>query len=81
MKVVIRLFARARDLVGEGVIEIELPAGATIEDLRRQLETEHPTLKPLLEKSALALNDEFADDSSRIPLEAEIALLPPVSGG
>jgi sulfur-carrier protein len=81
MKVVVRLFARARDLVGKNVIPIELTSGATVGDLRRQLGTEHPALKPLLEKSALALNDEFADDSSMIPLDAEIALLPPVSGG
>ena len=81
MNVVVRLFARSRDLVGEAVIQIELPSGATIGDLRRQLETEQPKLKPLLEKSALALNEEFAEDSSKIPSEAEIALLPPVSGG
>ncbi len=81
MNVAVRLFARARDLAGKAVILVELPPGATLGDLRWRLETDHPQLKPLLEKSALALNDEFADDSSMIPLHAEIALLPPVSGG
>jgi molybdopterin converting factor subunit 1 len=81
MMVVVRLFARARDLVGKNAIQIELPSGATVGDLRRQLNREHPTLKPLLEKSALAFNNEFADNSLKIPLDAEIALLPPVSGG
>lgn len=81
MNVLVRLFARARDIVGKDAIQVKLHSGATVRDLREQLEAEHPRLKPLLEKSALAVNDEFADDSLPIPLNAEIALLPPVSGG
>ncbi len=67
--------------MGKSVFQVELRPGVTVGELRRRLETEHPTLKPLLEKSALAINDEFADDSSVIPMNAEVALLPPVSGG
>ena len=81
MNVVVRLFARARDLVGKDAIQVELLSGATVWDLREQLATEHPKLKPLLEKSALAVNDEFADNSLPIPLNAEVAMVPPVSGG
>jgi molybdopterin converting factor small subunit len=81
MKVLVRLFARARDVVGKEVAFIELPPGSSVGDMRRRLETEFPGLKSLLERSALAVNDEFADDSSIIPLDSEIALLPPVSGG
>jgi molybdopterin converting factor small subunit len=29
----------------------------------------------------LAVNEEFADDSLTVPVNAEVALLPPVSGG
>jgi molybdopterin converting factor subunit 1 len=81
MKVPVRLFARARDVVGNTLVYLELPQGSSVGDLRRRLETEFPDLKSLLERSALAVNDEFADDSSTIPSNAEIALLPPVSGG
>jgi molybdopterin converting factor small subunit len=45
------------------------------------LATEHPRLGPLLERSAFAVDNEFADDSSLLSPRAEIALLPPVSGG
>ena len=81
MKVPVRFFARARDVVGKEVVFIELPPGSSLGELRLRLEAEFPALKSLLERSALAVNDEFADDSSIIPLDSEIALLPPVSGG
>src|SRR4029077_4629588 len=77
----VRLFARARDIVGKDVAMVELPPGATVADLRRRLDSNYPALKSLLEKSALAINNEFADDSLLLPPNSEIALLPPVSGG
>jgi molybdopterin converting factor subunit 1 len=81
MKVKVRLFARARDLAGAGELEIVVPEGATVADLRRVVARQEPALRPLLERSALAINTEFAEDSAVVPTHAEIALLPPVSGG
>jgi len=81
MQLSVRIFARARDLVGKSEVVVELPAGATVADLRRRLSVDYPALKSLLEHSALAVNDEFADDSSLLPPSSEVALLPPVSGG
>jgi molybdopterin synthase sulfur carrier subunit len=77
----VRLFARARDLAGAAAVTVDLPAGATVGDLRRRLAAAHPALAGLLERSALAVNDEFADDALTLPARAELALLPPVSGG
>ena len=73
------LFARARDLIGADRIDVE-PA-ATVGDLRRHLVQRYPQIAGLLEKSVFAVNDEFADDTVTIPVGAEVALLPPVSGG
>ena len=81
MKVRIRLFARARDLAGADTVELELPPGSTVAELRRQLAMDRPALEGIVARSALAVNDEFAEDSLTLPLDAEIALLPPVSGG
>jgi molybdopterin converting factor subunit 1 len=75
------LFARARDLVGADRIDVALPTGATVAELRRALALARPALGPLLEKSALAVNGEFARDDMVIPANAQVALLPPVSGG
>ncbi|MBY0522138.1 MAG: molybdopterin converting factor subunit 1 [Gemmataceae bacterium] len=77
----VRLFARARELAGADTIEVNLPAGATVHDLRRRIGEEYPRLAALLERSALAVNDQFAEDAQMLPPGAEVALLPPVSGG
>jgi molybdopterin converting factor subunit 1 len=77
----VKLFARARDLAGAAAVTVELPDGATVGDLRRRLASLYPALTSLLERSALAVQDEFADDGLTLPLDAEVALLPPVSGG
>jgi molybdopterin converting factor subunit 1 len=81
MKVTVRLFARAKDLAGADIVAVDLPEGATVADLRRQLAILYPALARLLDRSALAVNDEFADEALSIPGTAEVALLPPVSGG
>ena len=81
MIVHVHLFARARDLAGTDRLELELPAGATVGDLRRQLAQAHAPLAGLLAHSALAVQQEFAADSLRLSDNAEVALLPPVSGG
>jgi molybdopterin converting factor subunit 1 len=81
MTITVRLFARARDLGGADTVVITLPDQATVAALRAQLAVEHPKLKGLMERSAFAVNDEFADDATRLSGDAEIALLPPVSGG
>ena len=81
MFVHVRLFARARDLAGADVLRVELPDSATVADLRRRLAADYPTLSSLLERSALAVENEFAADSLVLPADAEVALLPPVSGG
>ncbi|MCS7046352.1 MAG: MoaD/ThiS family protein [Gemmataceae bacterium] len=75
------LFARARDLVGAAAAEIDLPPGATVGDLRRRLGQRYPALAGLVEVSAVAVNNDYADDATPLPPEAEVALLPPVSGG
>lgn len=74
-------FARARDVVGVDAIRVEPPLPRTIGELRRRLVERYPNLAGLLMKSALAVNDEYADDATPIPENAEVALLPPVSGG
>jgi len=81
MRVRVYLFARAKDLVGATSVMLELPEGATVAQLRRRLVEEQPALASLLERSVLAVDNEFADDTTIVPTAAEVALLPPVSGG
>jgi len=81
MRVRVKLFARARDLAGASEVTLELPAGATVADLRRSLASSHPQLAGLLARSVIAIADDFASDTTPISEEDEVALLPPVSGG
>lgn len=77
----VKLFARARDLAGAAEVSVDLPEGTTVAELRAALARVFPSFAGLLERSALAVQDEFASDELVIPPGAEVALLPPVSGG
>jgi molybdopterin converting factor small subunit len=81
MIVSVHLFARARDLAGCSRLEVSLASGTTVADLRIRLAEQVPVLAGLLERSALAVNGEFAGNGQQLSPDAEIALLPPVSGG
>lgn len=81
MRTTVRLFARARDLAAADKLEVDVPPGATVAELRRQIAEHYPALAGLLARSALAVNEEFAADEQTLPADAEVALLPPVSGG
>jgi molybdopterin converting factor subunit 1 len=75
------LFARARDLADADAIDVAVPPGATVADLRRALAGQYPKLAALVERSAFAVDDEFVREDEPVPANAVVALLPPVSGG
>ena len=77
----VRLFARARDLAAADTLHVELPDGATVADLRRSLTAHYPALAGLLERSAIAVDGDFADEARVLAANGEVAVLPPVSGG
>jgi molybdopterin converting factor subunit 1 len=81
MTVRVRLFARARELAGVDAVNVDLPAGGTVADLRTRLGEAFPALRPLVPRSAVAVNEEFATEDMILSAAAEVALLPPVSGG
>lgn len=77
----VKLFARARELAESDVLSVELPDNATVGTLRQVLTQEHPKLAGLLTRSALAVDNDFADDATPLSNDSEVALIPPVSGG
>jgi molybdopterin synthase catalytic subunit len=81
MTLTVHLFARGRDLAGAGTVAAELPAAATVADLRRALAARFPVLAGLLERSAVAVNHDFAEDDRVLSPGDEVAVIPPVSGG
>jgi len=81
MKVVVKLFAGARELTGQEEISLEMPAGATIGQLRERLAEDHAELGALLSHAWFAINAVYCNNEAPIPETAEIACIPPVSGG
>lgn len=81
MRVELKLFAVARQRLGAGSIALELPEGATVADLKNSLVESQPALAPLLPNLLIAVDNEYAPDDRPIPAGAEVAAIPPVSGG
>ena len=81
MQLTIKLFAVARQRAGRESIEVELAERATVDDLRVAIARQHPVLAELLPHIRFAVNSDYAADSNVIPLGAEVACIPPVSGG
>lgn len=81
MKVRVKLFAVHRQLLGRREVEAEVPAGATIADVWRQLKTDHAPLSHLSDTVVAALNQDYAPLDAPVHEGDEIAFIPPVSGG
>lgn len=79
MKYRIKAFGVTRDLLGAREKVIEIP-GQTVADLRVQLISTYPELAGL-KSLMIAVNNEYAEDSTELRESDEIALIPPVSGG
>lgn len=77
----IKLFAIARQRLGRDEVDVTLPDSATIADLRRVLVEQFPALADVLPHIRIAVNSSYANDATVIPAGAEVALIPPVSGG
>lgn len=81
MNVRVQLFAVARQLAGRDAIELVLPEGATISQLRQSLAAQVPQLASVLPHVMFAVDSEYADDHRTISPGAAVACIPPVSGG
>ncbi len=81
MTIRVKLFAAMRDLTGDEVVEVELPDGATVGDLRRELGKQLPLARTLLNRSGIAVNHDLVENDRALAAADEVAVIPPVSGG
>lgn len=77
----VRLFAVLRDLAGQETLELELPPGARVTELRAAVLAACPALAGQLEAARVAIDLEFAPEDALLGVGQELALIPPVSGG
>ena len=80
MKVTVLAFATAAEAIGASRLELDLPDGSAVADLREQLQSSYPGLVPQWSRLAIAVDGELGGDGT-LREGAEVALLPPVSGG
>jgi molybdopterin converting factor small subunit len=75
------MFAVARQLSGQEVVELELAPNAVVRDLRAALAAKVPALGQLMPHLMFAINADYAGDDTAVCAGVDIACIPPVSGG
>jgi molybdopterin converting factor subunit 1 len=81
IRVCVRLFAVAKQKAGRAEIDVTLSRPATVGDLRRALAAQYPVLASLAASVLIAVDSEYASDSTAVVPGSRVALIPPVSGG
>ncbi len=81
MKVRVRLFAAVRQAAGRESVELELCGGATVGELRRRLVEQLPQISGVIARAMFAIDTAYVRDADEIPPGADVACIPPVSGG
>jgi len=81
MQVRLLFFASLKDIVGSRQLQLDLPRGATVDDLLTRLEAKYPRMKEYRPVVLTAVNEEYVDQRTPIQDGDEVAIFPPVSGG
>ena len=81
MAVSILFFATLKQRAGCDRMELDLPDGATVSEMKNLLALRLPDLQPALPSALVSINREFAFATDPVPAGAEVGLFPPVSGG
>jgi molybdopterin converting factor subunit 1 len=80
LKVSVRFFALYRERAGVSQTEVDLPEGATPEELLVRLRGSYTSLPPS-DSVLIAVNSEYASPEEPLHEGDEVAFIPPVSGG
>jgi molybdopterin converting factor small subunit len=78
--VIVNLFAGMAESAGTRRLDLEW-TGGSVAELRRRIGDRIPAIAELLARSAVAVGNSYAADADQVPGEADVAIIPPVSGG
>jgi len=81
MRIQILFFATLKERAGVSRAEMELPEGASVALLKREVAAAYPGVRELLGSTIVAINQNYAFDADPVPDGAEAAFFPAVSGG
>lgn len=79
MEIEVLAFGIAREIIGKRVVRMNT-LSTTVGDLRTELTEAFPDLQQLASLS-FAVNENYEDDSYELFSGAQVAIIPPVSGG
>ena len=81
MRIRLLVFGKLSDHVDPETKGLEVPDGATTEDLRRTLSERHPDARRALETAMVAVNQSYIPSEQSLRDGDVVAFMPPVSGG
>jgi molybdopterin synthase catalytic subunit len=81
MRVRVLFFGMLKDLAGKSSDLLDLPEPASVADVLAHYQALLPRFKDSLPSLAVAVNQQYAAPETKLKLDDEVALLPPVSGG
>lgn len=77
----IMFFATLKERAGTKFVEVSLPPGSRVSDLKTWIAQHYPQIEPSMPTCLVAIDHEFASSQDELFDGQEIALFPPVSGG
>lgn len=81
MFVNVLFFAQARERAGRSSAVLEIPDGGRVADALSAIRRDYPSLDDLWPHLAIAVDGVLVPADAALRPGAEVALLPPVSGG
>ncbi len=81
IKIKISFFATIRSIIGEKRIQLEIPEGSTVSDLKTILVRKYPEAQDAFPGMLTSINRVFSQDQDLIPEDAEVAFFPHIAGG
>jgi molybdopterin converting factor subunit 1 len=81
LRVKVLFFGRIRELTGVSEESVDMPEGATLNDLFESYQVRFPFLSGFRSSLVASRNQEFASWETPLSSGDDIAFLPPVSGG
>lgn len=81
MKIIVKLYASFREIVGSKEENLEIPDGTTVQMLLEEYIKRFPQMGRFREHVILSVNKEYGHPSRKLNEGDEVTFLPPVSGG
>ena len=81
MNVPVQFYAQLRDLAGVSELEVDLPSGATVNELLELIYQQTPAVRAQDKSILVGAGVEFVDRAYVIKPGDAISIMPPVQGG